>query len=320
VGTRVTLSINGVYVLDGDYKVLWSPTATFDDDKTIVLTSGHVSMGSSSVVTNFTVPEAKYGMYYVGFMNLETGERLDFQFFVGPSLKVVPSSAKVGATVTITGAGFPSEDAGILSFDSKSPSIYVKTNKIGSFTTVFTIPDALSGEHALIVTMSNMSIEPVDTALEVLPNAQSQPELPRNNAEVPVSGSEAGNSSVVVSMPDRNPPPPPAAISPMGHSFGLLGTKSVTFTWTGVSDPSGVSYTLEVASDCNFTMIKPGMRISGLTGTSYTVDVTPGTYYWRVKAVDGAGNESYWAYSPYAFKVAELSCFVGEFLNFLGFW
>lgn len=308
MGTRVTLSINGVYVLDGDYKVLWSPTATFDDDKTIVLTAGHVSRGSSSVVTNFTVPEAKYGMYYVGFMNLETGERLDLQFFVSPSLKVVPSSAKVGATVTITGAGFPSEDAGILSFDSKSPNIYVKTNNIGSFTTVFTIPDALSGEHALIVTMSSMSIEPVDTALEVLPNEQSQPELPRSNAEVPVS------------MPDRNPPPPPAAISPMGQSFGLLGTKSVTFTWTGVSDPSGVSYTLEVASDCNFTMIKPGMQVSGLTGTSYTVDVTPGTYYWRVKAVDGAGNESYWAYSPYAFKVAELSCFIGEFLSFLGSW
>jgi hypothetical protein len=33
----------------------------------------------------------------------------------------------------------------------------------------------------------------------------------------------------------------------------------------------------------------------------------PGTYYWRVKAIDGAGNESEWALSPYPFQVGLFS-------------
>jgi hypothetical protein len=33
----------------------------------------------------------------------------------------------------------------------------------------------------------------------------------------------------------------------------------------------------------------------------------PGTYYWRVKAIDGAGNESDWALSPFPFQVGFFS-------------
>jgi hypothetical protein len=33
----------------------------------------------------------------------------------------------------------------------------------------------------------------------------------------------------------------------------------------------------------------------------------PGTYYWRVKAIDGAGNESEWSLSPYPFQVGLFS-------------
>ena len=49
------------------------------------------------------------------------------------------------------------------------------------------------------------------------------------------------------------------------------------------------------------------MRKTGLTGTTYSVKIEPGTYYWRVKAVDGAGNEGEWAISPYPFKVGFFS-------------
>jgi hypothetical protein len=40
-----------------------------------------------------------------------------------------------------------------------------------------------------------------------------------------------------------------------------------------------------------------------LTDTSCTVTLTPGVYFWRVKAVDGADNESEWSLSPVAFEV-----------------
>jgi hypothetical protein len=51
-------------------------------------------------------------------------------------------------------------------------------------------------------------------------------------------------------------------------------------------------------------MIAPAM---GLTGTSYTsAEAVPnGTYYWRVQAVDGAGNEGDWT-SASPFRVGLL--------------
>jgi len=72
----------------------------------------------------------------------------------------------------------------------------------------------------------------------------------------------------------------------------------VTFQWGSVSDPSGVKYTLEIATDANFSNVV--LRKTGLTETSYTMteaeklptvpQKTP--YYWRVTATDGAGNVS----------------------------
>jgi hypothetical protein len=51
----------------------------------------------------------------------------------------------------------------------------------------------------------------------------------------------------------------------------------------------------------------PGMRRSGLSETSVTLNIEPGTYYWRVQAVDPSGNKSKWALSPYAFQVGLIS-------------
>jgi len=81
----------------------------------------------------------------------------------------------------------------------------------------------------------------------------------------------------------------------------------VTFTWTDVDDPSGVSYILEIADNLNFFPLAAGMRKTDLTQPACIATLDPGTYYWRVKAIDGAGNESQWTLSPYPFKVGLFS-------------
>ena len=50
-----------------------------------------------------------------------------------------------------------------------------------------------------------------------------------------------------------------------------------------------------------------GMRRSGLSEATVTMNIEPGTYYWRVQAVDPSGNKSKWALSPYAFQVGLVS-------------
>jgi phosphodiesterase/alkaline phosphatase D-like protein len=77
----------------------------------------------------------------------------------------------------------------------------------------------------------------------------------------------------------------------------------ITFSWSAVTtDPSGVTYTLEISQDSTFaTTIIP--NITGLTTTSYTMTAaeklasasSKNPYYWRVQAIDLAGNVGAWS-------------------------
>ena len=56
VGTRVVLTImSSAFSLEGDYEVWWSPTITFEKDRTTVLKEGSVTRGSMAVTASFTL-------------------------------------------------------------------------------------------------------------------------------------------------------------------------------------------------------------------------------------------------------------------------
>jgi hypothetical protein len=153
--------------------------------------------------------------------------------------------------------------------------------------------------------------------LEVLPATTTTNNTWNVNAEDTVTQPAATEHDSLKPLPDTMPPPRPGPLIPMGNRFGLLGNQTVSFSWSGVADPSGITYTLEVADNYDFLSASHIIRKTGLTETSCTLDIAPGTYYWRVKAVDGAGNESEWSYAPYEFVVAELSNFMHEFIELL---
>jgi PGF-pre-PGF domain-containing protein len=67
--------------------------------------------------------------------------------------------------------------------------------------------------------------------------------------------------------------------------------------WSDVSDPSGVTYDLSIAEDAGFVSI--ALQKAGLTVSTYELTqaeaLATGTYYWYVRAVDGAGNVGSWS-------------------------
>jgi len=66
--------------------------------------------------------------------------------------------------------------------------------------------------------------------------------------------------------------------------------KTPTFDWTDVTDPSGVTYTLEI------TGVLTERRLTSSTCTLTSGEaLADGTYSWRVRAVDGSGNASAWS-------------------------
>jgi hypothetical protein len=108
----------------------------------------------------------------------------------------------------------------------------------------------------------------------------------------------AGNvgewSSVWAVMIDAHPPGIPSLLSP---KHGATFDTTPTFDWADVSDPSGVTYLLEI--DNGITFDSPNLRKLGLTISEYEVlshEALPeGTWYWRVRAFDGAGNAGDWS-------------------------
>ncbi|MBM3175446.1 MAG: hypothetical protein FJZ93_06935 [Chloroflexi bacterium] len=190
---------------------------------------------------------------------------------VGPVITLQPNTLTVGEEVIVTGRGFAASSAISIIYDDNVITSSPTTDTNGSFSYTFKVPQSSKAEHTLIAT------------------------------------DKAGNKATYGTAMESNPPPAPNPIQPRSDRFGWMGSKVVKFEWTEVSDESGVIYTLEIAKDLNFFPLEPGMRKTGLTKAVCLVSMPPGTYYWRVKAIDGAGNESPWTLSPYPFKVGFLS-------------
>jgi len=91
---------------------------------------------------------------------------------------------------------------------------------------------------------------------------------------------------------DCTSPPTPSLISPENGA----GVDHWPFlSWTSVTDMSGVTYELEIDNEPSFQA--PDYKKVGLTENWHKVgnSLEAGTYYWRVRAVDGAGNVGSWS-------------------------
>jgi len=75
----------------------------------------------------------------------------------------------------------------------------------------------------------------------------------------------------------------------------------VVFSWNGVSDPSGVTYVLQISQDPNFATLifqKTGISTNSFKMGDMDILAKSGAdepYYWRVMAIDLADNQGDWS-------------------------
>jgi hypothetical protein len=233
--------------------------------------------GIGSFSTNFAIPDTIAGKheFKVTVDNMSLGDIIT-SLQVSPKISLSPAHPEIGAEVTVSGRGFAANSKVSIKYDDASISNSPTTDLDGSFSEIFNVPESSKENHVITATDA------------------------------------AGNTATYGLPLEGEAPPAPDAISPgeKQQRFGVLGAQFVTFTWSDVFDPSGVTYTLEIDNNLSFFPLEPGMRKTGLTKPTCTIQLGPGTYYWRVKAVDGAGNESAWALSPYPFQVGLFSTWV----------
>jgi hypothetical protein len=105
--------------------------------------------------------------------------------------------------------------------------------------------------------------------------------------------------------PDTIAPEAPNHLSPLDGSTSTLVPP--LFTWNTVSDPSwSIKYSIQIDDGADFS--SPVISISGLTNGAYVpeTELSDGTYYWRLRATDGAGNIGNWS-TPWSFVIQSTS-------------
>ena len=185
-------------------------------------------------------------------------------FTVLPSLVLSETKGNVGLKVMVTGEGFEPNSAVTLTYDElEQATVTEDVNKSGSFRLEFQIPESRQGDHVI--------------RLDDLENKQQ----------------------ITFTVEDTAPPPPSLREPSDGGSGGFLGGFRPATIWSPVDDPSGVRYTLQIAADRDFDEII--LEKEGLENPRYTLSeeekLPRGDYFWRVKAVDQASNESGWSNS-----------------------
>ena len=228
---------------------------------------------------SFEVPEMPTGKYSISAEGEQTRkeELGELSFEIEPNIMLSPIEGHVGMNLTVTGRGFAANEDVNITYDG-SQLATAETNDKGSFNVTFSVPGSKHGERLV------------------------------------TAGYAGGNAANAMFTMESDPPPMPELISPHdGSRIGLRGEVTPTFEWSEVSDVSGVQYSLQIATNENFTdtggFADPLVSVTGLVETSYTLDETEalslGTYYWIVQATDGAENEGKWS-APRSFRIGLL--------------
>ena len=211
---------------------------------------------------NLNLPSSASGSHSIGAFGLVTpaGNIGGTNFQVTPKVSISPSAGDVGEAIGISGSGFAASSPITITYDGQEiPYLGLSADTTGSFVKSIEAPRSKAGNHTINV-------------------------KDRQN-----------NSAKATFSMDSTPPPAPAPLFPEdGARLSLFGKITPAFTWSSVTDPSGVTYELQIDTSPDFS--HPLLEKTDITASSYTLTATEalphGQYYWRVKAIDGASNEN----------------------------
>jgi len=190
------------------------------------------------------------------------------EFTITAEAKLNKTMANIGTELIVNGTGFIAGKKVTVKYDDFEIAA-INTSIIGAFSVAFKVPSSSGGTHIITV-------------------------------------SDGTNTKQLAFTIESKAPPVPKPLLP------ITGSKTesiVHFDWEAVDDPSPpITYHLQIASIKDFSMIV--LEKTNLIESMYTLmenellkaNQKEAPYYWRVKATDGAFNESDWS-TPVSFYV-----------------
>jgi hypothetical protein len=216
--------------------------------------------------SSMKIPDIVGGTHILDAYGASTtaSEVADAKLSVLSKMMLEPAEGNVGSSVTLKGTGFGAEKELTLKYDNTELATKFSTDDKGDFQASLVIPKSEGGNHSVTATDTSGA---TDTAIFVM---------------------------------ESTPPSVPQVISPKeGSRVGLFDNIRPTFEWSPVNDPSGVTYDLQISSQSDFTTTL--LSKDDLAESEYTLTedeaLARAKYYWRVKAIDGANNDSGWTQS-----------------------
>lgn len=293
----------------------------------------------------FTVPESANGIHTIKVVD-EESNYTTANFTTQHTISISGTDGKVNTGVTVSGTGFDADADITVTLANEEVSISKSDNNGSFSDTFVVpamvqgtyrikISDGANNSYADFSIAAVASINPaeghVGSDITITGSgyaANSNITVKYDNekmasAKTETSGSfeinfttpvsEHGDHTVTISDSttttdltftiESDPPPTPRLLLP-ANSSKVSGTPN--FSWEAVTDPSGVTYVLQVASDENFSTIvieKTGLDVTEVTlteGESLQPRKKEEPYFWRVRAIDRASNKGQWS-SPGSF-------------------
>lgn len=226
---------------------------------------------------SFTIPSGDRGSHVIeAFHSGSTAAIASATFTLGAGITLQPATSPsspghVGQTFSVTGKSFDPYVAVNISYQNTTTTVFADAE--GNLPAVTFIAQ---GEHG----------------------------------EQYINASYDGNSArPAVFYMESTPPDEPTPDSPIDARTGFFGSFTgricPTFEWSNVTDPSGIaSYDLQIYHSGNSTISTISIPVP-IKSVSFQGDIVAyslpgehalayGSYYWKVRAIDGAGNEGNW--------------------------
>lgn len=296
VGTEIT--INGFGFRTGEDGI----TITYDGE---IIKCNIVGEADGSWSVTLNIPASTQGYHIIGVYGSSftpKGVVPDTDFEVIPQIELQPASGNKGTEITVAGTGFAKAEAITISYDIVTLDVAVVADDTGSFSAILEVPQSKGKEHTITALGSEGNSAQASFITEKMPPPAPQLLSPEQEARLEIFGS-VGDVAVRTTKYLVG-----AIVYLRGPTQEALRAALATFDWSEVGDSGDVSYILQIAHADDFS--PPVLVKESLVESEYTLSeedaLTSGSYSWRIKAIDGVGNESPWSESQ-EFEVVPMS-------------
>ena len=287
VGTKIT--ITGVGFRPGEDGLTFTWDGPIIDTNVVAQPNGTFSFV-------ITVPPSVKGRHILGVYGSSftpIGIVPDLEFEVTPSIRLTPSSVINSRDLRIDGSGFNADEIIAIKYDTLSTDATATTDAKGNFGLTMKAPSRPGKEHTVEAAGNKGGVAQASYTSGSLPPPSIQLLSPGPGDTLYIYNSVLDAMAGMLKSPGSL-----FGIGPTPQQGGA-DTSLAVMTWSAEAVQPGLKYSLQISKMPDFT----GMAVQkdNISGASFNLlqSILPaaGTYYWRVRAVNDAGDIGPWSNS-----------------------